>query len=363
VSLFSAATAAFAADCPPLPGADALLRPGARIHVGELHGTVEIPRAFATLVCHAADKGPTRVGLELPVAGGAALAAYVRSAGTPADRHALLAGESWAGAMQDGRRSEAYVAIIATVRALRHAGADVDLVAFDDHQGGDRDRAMAEHVVAAIGRAPKATWLLYSGNVHARKSAGPSNLHPMAACLVERGVALTTLDARYGRGSAWVCSNDCGPNVAGRAGAPRPLGITMQPSADGAYDGVVEVGAIHFSPPAGRAPTADEAARAAALPRVFAALDAYDAKEWTRSAPLFESLARELRSADHAYGAACCHALAGHVDRAFAALGTAVDYGLHDAGVLTNDNDLVALHDDARWKPLLARVHAPVLAE
>jgi hypothetical protein len=363
VSLFHAASAAFATECPALPGADALLRPGARIHIGELHGTVEIPRAFATLVCHAAKTGPTRVGLELPVAESAALAAYLRSAGTPADRHALVAGDFWSGPMQDGRRSEAYVAVIETLRALRHGGADVDLVAFDSHPGGDRDRAMAEQVVAAIARAPEAIWLLFSGNVHARKTAGPSNAHPMAACLVERGVALTTLDARYGRGSAWVCVNDCGPNVAGRAGAPRPLGITMQPSADGAYDGVVEVGAIHFSPPAGRAPTADEAARAAALPRVLAALAAYDAGEWTRSAPLFESLARELRSADHAYNAACCHALAGHADRAFAALGTAVDYGLHDAGGLTSDSDLVALRGDPRWTALLARVRAPLLAE
>ena len=343
------------AECESVAHADDLVAASARIFVGELHGTREIPRVFAALVCRATRRGPVRVGLELPADEAPAIAAFLASPGTPADRAALLRGAFWTDpAAQDGRRSQAMAQLLDDLRQLRQAGADLDVATFDDPEAADRDRAMADRALAAIARAPEAIWLLLAGNLHARKTSGRWPQTFMAAHLVQDGVPLTTLDARYGRGSLWACLCDCGPAVAGR-GPGRPAGVVLGRSEDGAYDGLLDVGAIHFSPPAALPMTDAQAARAASLPRQLAALDAYDARDWARCARLYDALAQEQRAADHAYNAACCHALGGELEAAFAALGASIECGLVDFGQLAEDSDLAALRADARWQPLVAR--------
>ena len=56
------------------------------------------------------------------------------------------------------------------------------------------------------------------------------------------------------------------------------------------------------------------------------------------------------------YNVACGHALLGHPDKAFAALGQLADEGV-DFG-FARDPDFTSLHGDPRWKPLVARVDA-----
>jgi len=212
--------------------------------------------------------------------------------------------------------------------------------------------------VAAIARAPKATWLLYAGNLHARKTKGQMPYTLMAGHLVEKKVPLTTLNATFGAGSAWVCfsssPSECGPVLLGR-GAAQPVAVTLTRSPDGAYDGVLDVGKISFSPPAAVPMSKQQEAKAKSLERQRFARAAYDAKQFPRCAELYDGLAKELRSADHAYSAACCHALAGKPDLAFAALSTAIEYGFVDHGDLAKDDDLVSLRKDARFAPLVAR--------
>ena len=54
--------------CRPVAGSEALWRDDVRyIFVGETHGTVETPAAFADLVCAALEQGPVVVSLEYPV--------------------------------------------------------------------------------------------------------------------------------------------------------------------------------------------------------------------------------------------------------------------------------------------------------
>ncbi len=349
------------ADCEPLPNADKLLTPGARVFVGEMHGTRELPRLFGALVCHATTKGgAVRVGLEIPADEEPRLAAYVASAGAAADRATLLAGPFWHRDFQDGRSSVAMLELIDRVRTLARAGADVAITAFDEPKAKDRDLAMAERALAAMARTPKATWLLYAGNLHARKVKHAS--YPttsMAAHLVARGVPLVALDPRFGAGSAWVCFGatpaDCRPNLVGR-GAPLPVGVTLARSADGAIDGTLDAGAPSFSPPAAVPMTRAQEARGRSLERERAARLAYDAKDYARCGELYDALANELRAPDHAYNAACCHALGGHVDRAFAALSSAVDLGFRDGDGLAKDGDLASLRADPRWPSLFARV-------
>lgn len=109
--------------------------------------------------------------------------------------------------------------------------------------------------------------------------------------------------------------------------------------------------------------TNEQEARANSLDRERVARAAYDGKQYARCSELYDALAREQRSADHAYNAAGCHALAGKRDLAFAALSSAIDFGFKDGDNLTKDTDLAPLHADARWKPLVARVAARPSAE
>ncbi|MGV6492816.1 hypothetical protein ACTUVK_003020 [Stenotrophomonas rhizophila] len=88
--------------------------------VGELHGTVETPALVGELACAAAaDATPVTVALEMDPTEQARIDAYLASAGTAADRSALLAGRFWTRTMQDGRSSVAMAALIERLRSLR----------------------------------------------------------------------------------------------------------------------------------------------------------------------------------------------------------------------------------------------------
>jgi len=346
------------AACGAVANADALLTPGVRLIVGEMHGNAETERVFGQLVCRAAEKGPVRVGLEIPAGEAAAIAKFLASGGSAADRSALLRGKFWTDAMQDGRRSAAMLALIDAIRELRRQGADVDIDAFDVAQPGpDRDRAMADQLLAAFARAPAAAHLVLVGNLHARRTPARIQKTAMTGSLVERGVSLKTLDARYGAGSTWACMPDCGPQVIGRGAAVAPA-IVLVPSKDGAYDGLLEVGAPTFSPPAAVALTAGQRARGQTMKQRLDALAAYGEKQYGRCAQLFADAALKMAQggSDDAYSAACCFALGGDGEHAFAQLTAAIDRGFHDVDALSRDPDLAALRGDARWSPLVERV-------
>jgi hypothetical protein len=88
--------------------------------------------------------------------------------------------------------------------------------------------------------------------------------------------------------------------------------------------------------------------------------EAYDAKTYAQCATLFTQAAGAdgRHAGDDEYGAACCHALAGERDQAFADLDAALAHGYRDAAQLEKDDDLAPLRDDPRWKPAVARAHA-----
>jgi hypothetical protein len=111
------------------------------------------------------------------------------------------------------------------------------------------------------------------------------------------------------------------------------------------------------APPAG--PAAAPAATPLAAPAASRAerralhtqaTTAYNQKDFAGCATLFER-AQDL------YSAACCHALAGAPDRAFAAIARAIDQGGRLSGIEA-DSDLVSLHGDPRWNAELARLAA-----
>jgi hypothetical protein len=78
---------------------------------------------------------------------------------------------------------------------------------------------------------------------------------------------------------------------------------------------------------------------------------AYDRQSYAECADRFAEarpLAR-VQSPYAAYDAACCAALAGRTDEAFAWLDAAVAAGYRDPGHLAGDPDLTSLHADPRW--------------
>ncbi len=80
----------------------------------------------------------------------------------------------------------------------------------------------------------------------------------------------------------------------------------------------------------------------------------YREGEFTEAARLFGLAAAAPQSrAPASYDQACAHALSGNVDAALDALDRAVAAGYSNINHMSQDTDLMTLHDDPRWRQLL----------
>ncbi|MEZ5332585.1 MAG: hypothetical protein R2991_11155 [Thermoanaerobaculia bacterium] len=249
-------------DCAGVPGADALLVPGRVVMLGEMHGTQESPAFVADLVCRAVEEGlAVRVGLEIAVEERPALAAFLDSAGSEADREALLSTPFWTRPYQDGRSSRAMAALLASLRALRAAGGAVTVFPFShENAGAGRDAAMARTIAEAVDRDEKALTLTLSGNLHSRTGPGSPwdpGFEPMGYLLARErpDLDLVSLDVRYAGGEAWICTgaevSSCGARpLGGTLAESATCAVALAPEAAEGHDGSYCVGTLHASPPA-----------------------------------------------------------------------------------------------------------------
>ena len=322
--------------------------------IGDLHGTREIPAFVGRLVA-------TVVALEIPPTEARAIQGFLGSDGSAARRRELVAGTWWQERYQDGRRSVAMADLLETVRALRAAGKPIDVVTIDDDGNAtdaeSREEAMAGHVIAARRARPEAALIVYAGNLHT--SRHEMSFQPgfrwMAMRVLDAGIPLVSLNARWADGTAWICRGSdlsaCGVSFIGGRGTE--AGIRFAPSPDASYDGWFGVGSVTASPPAGIPAMAEglDAKIAAAWSSPEAAhakaRRAYADKDYARCAELLAQIASP--DAGIAYDHACCLALAGRKDDALARLREAMDAGFKDLAHLEADPDLVSLHDDPRW--------------
>src|SRR3954467_8151460 len=90
VAISAAPSWAARGRCAAVPGADAILAPGARVVVGEVQGTNETPKLIADIVCDAAKRGAVRLGLDIGTDEQRRIDRFVASGGSVADRKALL---------------------------------------------------------------------------------------------------------------------------------------------------------------------------------------------------------------------------------------------------------------------------------
>lgn len=211
--------------CRPLDGVDTLLQSESTriIWVGEMHGTQEQPALFGDMVCHAGRMGrPVIVALERDVEEQAAWDAFLASNG--------------------GRRARAAFLPIA------------DATAQDTAE--DRERRMAEAILAISRARPDALILVLSGNLHASKGSNTGSKPPyrLAASFLPPDETRTIM-VRGGQGEAWNCQGaTCGPHPY-RSSMGQPRGVVLGGESSG-YDGEAFTGsATSYSPPAARPPT------------------------------------------------------------------------------------------------------------
>ena len=228
---------------------------------GELHGTQEIPAFVGRVACQALQRGiPVQIGMEIFKEEQVALDAFVSSSGDQAAQDLLLQGAFWRRSYQDGRSSQAHLGLIRWAQQAKQNKLPVRVYAFDQEQQegqAARETTMAKEINAQYQKAPNALHLILVGNLHARTKAGA----PWDPSLVWMGVhlaaslpSLTTLNALYSGGEAWVCmgatSADCKATpMKGSAPTEKILQLFETPDESG-YNGTFFVGELRASPPA-----------------------------------------------------------------------------------------------------------------
>lgn len=246
------------AACSPPEGTDALLAmPQRYIIVGESHGTTEAPAAFAQMVCAAAERGPVTVALELPTAMQPQLDAFLDAPDEAAAFEALSGTHFMNPRMNDGRSSQAMLAMLLSIRQLRADGRDVAFHAFQPSRARPRELTQAwyeldmGHALAgAVYARPQSRVLVIVGNLHARKTgfARFADVGVPAAGHLPAADVLTLNVAQQG-GTAWNCQSECAVHPSRAVDDVDRRGMILQPSDDGAYDGILALGPSTASPP------------------------------------------------------------------------------------------------------------------
>lgn len=237
------------ADCPALPGMDAVLLTPARVVIfGEPHGSVEAPALFGDAVCAALDSGlEITVALELQAAEDRFVQEYMASEGTPADRRLLLSAPYWRGA-RDGRTSIAMIDLIERLRRMRALGLPIKVISFQPIGRRGVPQNYYEIEMAALwarglpeADADHGKLLILTGTVHATKVAlARYDLRPAASHLPAAEVMSLRLAPEGGE--SWGCNRtECGP-LPVPTGPITERGIVVERSADGAFDGLYAVG-------------------------------------------------------------------------------------------------------------------------
>jgi predicted alpha/beta superfamily hydrolase len=262
-------------SCPETAGIDTLLRKGQILLLGEMHGSRESPAFVAGAACRGLQAGRSvTVALEIPTEEEPRVAAYLASGGNIEDRDSLLAGAFWQDPFQDGRRSQAMVALLDDLRRWGKAGRKIRVKLVDrlpKAAAPERDRAMAAELEAAVKAAPDDLFLVLTGNLHTRTARGTPwdpKQENMGFLVAPSHPGLLALDVAYSGGTIWMCPDpnpaSCGVQpVHGKDGERAPgVKLYEKPSPEG-FHGEYFVGPLTASPPAVPPPTVPAASLSA----------------------------------------------------------------------------------------------------
>lgn len=286
LALSLAVAAAGPDKCDPLPGWETIAEAadGKFLILGDQHGTVEAPAALAEYVCAASDGRSLLVALELasPLD-----PAYRAAWNGPHEgfRGRILAIDEWA-AREDGVTSTAMLDMLERLHALKSAGRQIDIAAFN----GARDEAQraqfshlpsqepheasqAANIRAAATRGAYHQTIVFVGPAHAQKAInypGQSREFRSMAMLIAARENVISLAMTHHGGESWSCQLaadaelvpgepvtddmiDCGAHPLGPAAADpdrqRSMAFLPDDRRD-AWDGYYHLGVVTASPPA-----------------------------------------------------------------------------------------------------------------
>ncbi len=266
-------------QCAPLAGWSEVARESAGKYLifGETHGTRESPHTVQEFVCQVASE-PVLLGIELSSTQNENLQ---RAWATRGDFLSALRAElpGVFGVREDGVASRAMLEMLVRLHALRRAGSDIDVVAFngakDDEQTqrfahlpgqGPHEAAQAENIRAAASVRDYRHVVILVGSLHAQKapvSIGGIQFAPMATQLA-RPEDVISLEMEDSGGSAWNCVLKVDPQSLDRpitkqdvdcsAHEQRSNGLSrgepsMALSRKTSFDGYYFVGEVSASPP------------------------------------------------------------------------------------------------------------------
>lgn len=238
------------ARCEPVAGVEAL-DAHRIVAIGEYHGSVEIPRLFADVVCSVVERHPGQqivVGLELPRRFNRIFSRISRA--RRADVIRELEADSFWDEFRDGRHGLAMLALVRSFVGLSaETGGRVVLTAFEQPR---IDEAAAAQLAEEISQRRDPRVLLLMGNAHARHVVMPGqDIEPLVKNLTIAGHDVASFDIVAGGGQAWFCAPECGARPIPRTGAGRERRIVIAPGfREGAYDGYYEIPELSISPPA-----------------------------------------------------------------------------------------------------------------
>jgi hypothetical protein len=231
--------------------------------LGETHGTAETPALFADLVCYAAaqHQGETvLVGLELPASIQPAIDLLLDGPDKEAGARAVLEHSFWHRETQDGRSSQAMLALLERLRTYREDGMRLAVRAIDSDSGQDRDAVMAANLSESIVTVRAAQTLVLVGDLHSRIVKGypwapAENYQPLASVLREKDPDVLGLHVTPRSGTAWICNQtmECGaaPLRSREFEGPTPRLALSPDTADKiGWSGTIFVDKVSASPPA-----------------------------------------------------------------------------------------------------------------
>lgn len=254
---FSPAAPAAQSECQRIPNWEQVLEEQPRwIVIGEIHGSNEVPEAFANAVCLTAESNPVVVAVEQPASDQLAIDDFMQSDGGLYAQRAFLKAQMWNSDMKDGRSSEAYFRLFESLRKMRAARLIEKVVAFEPStfttlpSPPEYEQAMADILIAEA--RPNTIVIALVGNLHAMRTEVPwqPTYIPMAGRLPREDAF--TLNTSASGGAAWNCqgADKCGPHsLPATVPGTEVVGVELN-AGEGAYSGTLHLGIpMSASPP------------------------------------------------------------------------------------------------------------------
>lgn len=226
------------------------------INFGEYHGTKEMPKKFFDLVKEYARSHQGKsvaLGLEIPKTE----EVFIRKLIETGDEVHLKRSKFFNIEYQDGRASRALVNSLKDLKDIKN----LVVFCFDEEQpySSNRDKIMADNILAAFGKYNLTKVFTFSGNLHPRKKIGT----PWDEYFKSMGVFLSEMSNRstlairgeFSGGSSWNCSGmtteSCGIKKVGNidSGEDKAPGLRLLETRQNGYDAILHIEKVTASPP------------------------------------------------------------------------------------------------------------------